>query len=147
MKIVASLDIRDFKKILSNHGLQAGGRVQKFIDSEVVRQCEPYTPFLSGTLARSPYLATEFGSGLVTYSTPYAHYQYYGIVYGPNIPMMIDGEQVWRSPKGVAKTLTDRKLQYNQEVHPMAGSYWFERMKADKKDEILEGARRIAGGK
>lgn len=150
MKLSITLNSQDLKelcnpeKILDRHGLGPMGPVQKYIDAEVIRQCEPYVPFDNGTLSRSANLATDIGSGLVVYDTPYARYQYYGEVYGPNIPMVIGGEETFRSIPGQRKTPTGKKLQYNTEVHPQAGSFWFERMIADHKDDILSGAQKVA---
>lgn len=145
MKVVAKFKMDSIQKILAKRNLETGGLVQRFIDSEVIRQCEPYVPFDEGVLTRSASLATKIGSGLVIYDTPYAHYQYYGVVYGPNIPMTIGGEQTYRSPANQAKQPTNRKLTYNKDKHPLAGSFWFERMKADHKKDILEGAKKVAG--
>lgn len=147
MKIVAKFEMNSAKKILAKRNLEQGGAVQRYIDSEVIRQCEPYVPFDEGALARSASLATRIGSGFVIYNTPHAHYQYYGVVYGPNIPMTIGGEQTFRSPVGQVKHPTNRKLTYNKEKHPLAGLYWFERMKADHKGDILKGAKKVAGVK
>lgn len=147
MKIVAHFEMDSTAKILAKRNLQLGGAVQKFIDAEVIRQNEPYVPFDEGVLTASASTATDIGSGLVVYNTPYAHYQYYGVVYGPNIPMTIGGEQTFRSPSGVKKVPTGQKLTYNKEVHHLAGSFWFQRMVADHKDDILEGAKKVAGVK
>ena len=73
MKVVAKLDMGSVKSVLAKKNLQLGGAVQKYIDSEVIRQCEPYVPFDSGILTASANTATEIGSGCVVYSTPYAH--------------------------------------------------------------------------
>lgn len=145
MRIVARLQMDSVADIIAKRGLQKRGAVQKFIDSEVIRQCEPYVPFDEGVLTASAWTATDIGSGLVVYDTPYAHYQYYGEVYGPNIPMTIGGELTFRSPKGQPKYPTGRKLQYSTEVHPLAGSHWFDRMIADHKEDIINGARKVAG--
>ena len=147
MKITATFEMDSLGKILRKRNLEKGGAVQRYIDSEVIRQCEPYVPFDEGTLTRSVSLATRIGSGTVIYATPYARYQYYGMVYGPNIPMTIGGEETFRSPKGKIKSPTGRSLTYNRERHPLAGSRWFERMKADRKKDILEGAKKVAGVK
>lgn len=50
---------------------------QQFIDSEVLKRCDPYTPFLTGTLIRSGLLGTELGSGKVKWIVPYARKRYY----------------------------------------------------------------------
>lgn len=49
----------------------------------------------------------------------YARYQYGGIVYGPNFPGAINGEPVWRSPKGEgSKYPTGREIgAYNGVVY------------------------------
>ena len=126
-------------QILAEHDMETGGEVQKYLDGAVIRYDEPYVPFDTGTLAHSSNTASVIGSGEVRYETPYARYQYYGNVMGPNIPIKQGGEVVgFFSPKNKVKTLTGRKLIYSKEHSPLAGSYWFERMKADHKDDILE---------
>lgn len=45
----------------------------------------------------------------VTWTAPYAHYQFEGIVYAPNIPQIVDGAIISWDSRG-AKTPTDRKL-------------------------------------
>ncbi len=67
----------DINVILAKRGLEAKGAVQKFIDSEVLRYCDPYIPFRSGILRKSGTLGTVIGTGLVKWSTPYARRQYY----------------------------------------------------------------------
>lgn len=64
-------------KWIKKRGLEHKGRTQKFIDSEVLRLMEPYTPFLSGTLKDSPTLQTKLGTGLIHQRQPYARRQYY----------------------------------------------------------------------
>lgn len=87
-------------------------RAQMFVDSQVLRLSDPYIPFASGTLIKSGILATDVGSGVVQWNTPYAAKQYY--------------ENKGNNPNG-----------------PMRGAYWFERMKANHKDKILQGAASI----
>ena len=52
-------------------------RMQKFVDSEVLRRCSPRVPFQTGMLENSGKLGTTVGSGLVEYIAPYARMQYY----------------------------------------------------------------------
>ena len=78
------------------------------------------------------------------WNTPYAHYQYMGIVYGPNIPIIEDGILMgFFSPPGRPKHPTDRALIYDTSYNEKAGPYWFERMKADRLNDILDEARRV----
>ena len=138
----------DTQKLLTKLNLESDGLVQKVIDEAVIRYSMPYVPWETGTLAKSAYTATDIGSGTVIYPGPYAHYMYYGEVYGPNIPVFEDdsGEPTrWFSPPGRKKHPMGRQLQYATDVNPMAGSYWFERMKADHLDDIVEEAKANVG--
>lgn len=51
---------------------------QKYVDSEVLRLCDPYTPEDSSDLIKSGTISTKIGSGLVQWNTPYAKKMYYG---------------------------------------------------------------------
>jgi len=116
MDIKTRFIIHDIQKSIAKRGLEAQGRVQQFIDSEVLRLCDPYVPMDTGHLKGSGTRHTRIGSGRVIYKTPYARRMYYN-------------------------------PQYNFQGAPMRGAYWFERMKANHKEEILKGAAKIAGGR
>lgn len=105
--------------------------VQKFVESEVIRLCEPYTPFLTGMLVKSGTLGTKLGEGVIRWIAPYARYQYYGKL------------MVGRAPK----TLTNIDLKYHGGGR--RGAFWFERMKENHMDEIVAGAQTFInrGGK
>jgi len=90
---------------------------QRFMDSEVLRRSEPYTPLLTGMLVKSGTLGTDVGSGEVAWIAPYARRQYYS----PRKP--------------------------GSKTGALRGPYWFERMKASHGQAIIAGARRIAGGR
>lgn len=51
---------------------------QKYVDGEVLRLCDPYTPEDSSDLIKSGTASTKIGSGTVTWKTPYAKKMYYG---------------------------------------------------------------------
>jgi hypothetical protein len=88
---------------------------QKFVDSEVLRLSEPFTPLLSSMLIKSGTLGTEIGSGVVQWIAPYSRRQYYS----PRKP--------------------------GSQTGPFRGPFWFHRMKAIWKTRILDGAKKIAG--
>ena len=137
--------IMDADDILAQFGLEEGGIVQQVIDKSVIDYCMPYVPHDTGTLETSPYAVTDIGSGEVVYPGPYAHYMYYGEVYGPNIPVFIDdsGEPAYFfSPPGKTKHPTGESLQYSKDYNALAGAFWFERMKADHAQDIIEEARK-----
>jgi len=124
-------------RILKAHGLEKGGRVQKFVDSESIRLMSPYTPYLHGDLEKSVVIGTVIGSGILSYNSPYARFQYYGKV-------MIDPKtgSTW-APLHGKKVVTDRELEYQTSRHPLAGKKWFDRMKEDKSEQILRGCKKL----
>ena len=131
--------------LLHEYGLEKGGRVQYTIDQTVIDFCTPYVPASPDrTLEFSAEASTELGSGMVIWNTPYAHYLYNGEVYGPNFQVMIGGVMEWRSYAGRPKQPTGRELTYDTSQNPLAGPHWFERMKADRMNDILDTARRVA---
>lgn len=115
-------------------------RVQKYVDSSCIRHMNKFTPMRSGMLVRSATLGTKIGSGRIEYSSPYARYLYYGRL----MVSSITGSSY--ASLGEKKILTPIELSYDTSAHSLAGPFWFERMKAEKLDEIRAGAARIAGG-
>lgn len=111
--------------------------VQMYVDSTVIRLMIPYTPMRNGILYKSATLGTVIGSGEIHQIVPYAKFQYYG-----NVMVSRLTGSAW-ARNGESKVLTNRPLHYDTSRHPLAGKLWFERMKADKKDAILQGARRF----
>ena len=138
-RITARLDAKiSPDDLLVAYGLERGGRVQKVIDQKVIDYCKPYTPASPDrTLESSAQMSTEIGSGRVIWNTPYAQYQYYGLV------MTDEAGRTWVGPGEKKPVITDRPLIYDTAQNPMAGSYWFERMKADRLNDILDEARRV----
>lgn len=135
MNFEAKLFLKPTEEIMRNHGIDDGGKVQKYIDSEVIRLCGPYTPHRTGALKKSATTGTKIGSGKVEYASPYARFQYYGKV----MVSPVTGSPWAR--KDEKKVLTNRELTYHG--GGKCGKLWFERMKADHKDKILAGARRF----
>lgn len=103
--------------ILKARGLDPNGEVQRFIDSEVLRYCEPYVPFDTGTLVQSGVINTVVGSGEIKYRTPYARRWYY-------MPANFQG-----APR--------RGNYWFERAIKQEGG----------KDKILAGARKLAGAK
>ena len=140
MQFDAHLDMKPTAEMLKSHGLGEGGEIQKFVDSECKRVMEPYTPMISGMMIDSVEIGTVIGSGVIEYTSPYARFQYYG-----NVMIYEPTGSTW-APLGGKKVVTDRKLVHNTSRHPKAGPYWFDRAMQDHKEEILEGAQKIARG-
>lgn len=102
----------DTNEVLRNHGLEDGGRVQQYVDSECLRLMDQFTPRDTGNLIANAIANTVIGSGTIKYRTPYARRLYYN-------------------------------PQYSFQGAPQRGGYWFERMKQQYKESILNGAARI----
>ncbi len=113
------LKIKTNDELLRERGLNKGGAVQKYIDSEVIRCMDPFTPFRTGYLKKSATLGTTIGSGLIKYAAPYAREQYYN--------------NSGRGTEGLSRG-------------GKRGRYWFEHMKVIFGNAILAGAARISGG-
>ena len=127
--------------ILMAFGLDDGGRVQQAIDQTVIDYCNDggYVPASPDrTLEFSAQIASEIGSGMVIWDTPYARYQYYGFV------MTDELGRTWVGPGEKKPIVTDRPLTYDTSQNQLAGPRWFERMKADRLNGILDVARRVA---
>lgn len=80
------LSLDSNEHIVGKRGLERYGRAQKTLDSEVMRLCDPYVPFRTGSLKTSAITATDIGSGVVEYNAPYAYKQYhFGRVAGQGV--------------------------------------------------------------
>lgn len=88
--------------------------------------------------------AIKVSKDYVHYTQPYAHYQYTGEIYGPNIPFTDeDGLVYWRSPKGKKKYPTGRPITYSKQEHPKASKEWDKAMMADKGEQFMKEVKRI----
>lgn len=103
-----------------------GGRVQQYIDAQVIKECEPYVPFREGILKGSARVAN--GGGAVEYTAPYARRHYYNA--------------------GGVDILGRRYGPSTFKGGPLRGSFWFERMKkAGGAERILRGAAALVGAR
>ena len=143
MEFNGKLEIKPTELLLKKRGLQNMGAVQKYIDSECILLMIKYTPMRNGILIGSAKRGTVIGSGEIHQNTPYARYQYYGEVYGPNYPIF-EGDNIVGYYSPPKKHPTGKELKYDKSKNPNAGKMWFERMKENHKNQILKGAQEIA---
>lgn len=128
-------EIKPVQQILQNHGLGECGPVQKLVDSECMRYMGDYMPRRQvGELEHMMVLVTTIGSGEIDTPGPFAHYLYEGILY-----VSPTTGSAW-AKKNEIKVPTGKELTYAGA--PMRGKKWFERMKADHKEDILQSARK-----
>lgn len=105
--------------IMVDLGIDADGRIQRFLVDDCIRHMDKYIPMRSGNLAGT-YTTT---STSVTYTMPYARYQYYGV-----------------SKNGKA-------LKYKTNKHKEAGPYWDRRMvSAEIQNVVAEVQNEIKRG-
>ncbi|SEU18456.1 minor capsid protein [Enterocloster clostridioformis] len=129
-------NISTAETIKRNHGLQPGGSVQKLVDGECMRYMGDYMPRRqAGELQHMMVMATVIGSGQIDIPGPYAHYLHEGILY-----VSPTTGSAW-AKKNEIKIPTDQELTYAGA--PMRGKKFFDRMKADHKDDILRAAREL----
>lgn len=113
-------------RIMKQRGLGGDHRAQVFLASEVKRLSDRYVPMQQGLLKNRAVVASD-GSTL-TYTQPYAHYQYYGEVMAGRAP----------------KHYTGKELTYHGA--PMRGPRWDKRMMADKSGEVVNNLKEYIGG-
>ena len=140
---MAVVQIRLDKASVDALAAQLGGLVDDetmlYAHHRLAAYFDPYIPKETGTLSQS----TNATSDYLEYYQPYAHYQWAGFVYGPNIPIYEDGVIVgWFSIPGRKKTPTGALLTYSHEVNPQAGAHWDQRMMAEKGAQYAEDVAR-----
>lgn len=106
-----------WNKSFATRRTQNFSRIQKYVDSEVLRCCSPKVPLDTGMLEESGKLGTVIGSGEVQYIAPYAAVQYY-----------------------------NKGFDHSGNHHPDGGALWFERMKVFNGKDIINGAKKMARG-
>lgn len=137
------VDFSDAAKVLENHGLEKGGRVQAFFTNEVMRRSDPYVPFSSGPLKNTARITADMDG--IVYNQPYARVNWYG-------KLMVDPVTkkgaffspeygFWSRPK-VKKELSDRDMEY--QGAPLRGPRWVERSWFDNKDDIIRSTEKFA---
>ena len=108
--------------------------VKLAMHNALAKEMNPYVPMQTGVLSQSIEITPDY----VRYIQPYAHYQYTGIVYGPNYPITENGVITgWFSPPGKgSKHPTGEPIQYSTEMHPLATHHWDKAMLRDRGKEF-----------
>ena len=138
--IDVEISLPEVDKLVRRLGINRRGSVQMAVAEEVLRLSDALVPFDSGILKQSAMI--EDGGQVVSWNTPYARYQYYGM-------LMVDPKYkkgamfskyygFWSRP-GVVKELTDTSLQYQGQ----GTSHWVEvAMQNGGMEQVLEAARK-----
>ncbi len=127
-------------KLVRKLGINRRGSVQMAVAEEVLRLSDALVPFDSGVLKQSAMI--EDGGEIVSWNTPYARYQYYGmLMVDPKYKKgaMFNKEYGFWSRPGVVKELTDTSLHYQGQ----GTSHWVEvAMQNGGMEQVLEAARK-----
>lgn len=84
--------------------LLKSNNARKEMNQIILDAANKYVPTKSGALRDSGYVYPS----RIGWNTPYARYQYGGVVYGPNIPGLMSGTLIWR--RGRRRGPTGRML-------------------------------------
>lgn len=135
MSAEVRVDISGVVRKLQN-AFEPDDRLKLYANIRLAAYCEPYIPMETGTLSNMRRTTPEY----VEYTAPYAHYQYMGEVYGPNIPVRNEAGTIigWFSPPGQRKQPTGRELTYSKELHPLATDHWDQAAMRARGDDLTE---------
>lgn len=124
--------INPASRVLSDHGLDRGGDVQKFWTVTVMRRMQRRMPYRSGLMIKRMIAATDLSKPLIVIPGPEVRMLYHGkVMVDPKTGaagfLTADG---WKSRKGVKKSISNRDIEYTTTKNPEAGPYWDRRTKA-----------------
>lgn len=110
--------LKPTSQIKARLGIEPNGRVQKFFTNTCYKHMDKYVPMREGNLRT----VVDVKSDSITYESPYARYQYYG--------MREDGSHV------VSNYTT-----------PGTGTYWDKRMVSAEMQDVVKEVQDYIGGK
>lgn len=106
-----------------------------FLANEAKRLMDPYVPAENMMLSQNVEVYTEKGEGVVHYLSPYAHYQYEGLLYVSSLT-----GSAWSH--GEYKVETKKKLKHSTFRHPLATSHWDKAMMTARKGDLADAYQR-----
>lgn len=113
-----AVKLKPTNQIKARLGIEPNGRVQKFFTNTCYKHMDKYVPMDKGDLRTN----VDVQSDSITYESPYAEYQYYG--------MRQDGS-------AVVKNYTT----------PGTGPYWDRLMTSAEMDDVVKEVQDYIGGK
>lgn len=106
-----------------------------FLANEAKKLMNPYVPADNMMLSQNIEVYTEKGEGVVHYLSPYANYQYEGVLYVSSIT-----GSAWSS--GEYKVPTHKELNHSTFRHPLATSHWDQAMVRARKADLADAYQR-----
>lgn len=107
--------------------------------SEWHRLYRPYCPFREGALYGQVNITGGNGEGTIEHTAPYAHYQYEGEAYGPNVPISQGGAIVGYFSPVTPKHPTGKMLKYTG----MGTRHWDQAARPTQLPLLLQSLQRF----
>ena len=127
---------KPLKTIYNSLGLEEKGKVQAFLDKTTAEYLMKYVSKKGGVQEKSIPTASKYGSGRIIINVRYARFQAEG-----KIMVGVNSRRAW-ARKNEQKVVINKNLKYHSDS--LRGAHPFERMKADKKDSILNQTANFA---
>ena len=127
---------KPLKTIYNSLGLEEKGKVQAFLDKTTAEYLMKYVSKKGGVQEKSIPTASKYGSGRIIINVRYARFQAEG-----KIMVGVNSRRAW-ARKNEKKVVINKNLKYHSDS--LRGAHHFERMKADKKDSILNQTANFA---
>lgn len=112
------VQMNSVNNIKARLGIDPNGKVQKFITNTCYKHMDKYVPMDFGDLRTN----VDIGDDYITYESPYARYQYYGI-------------------------RQDGTHEVENYTTPGTGPYWDMKMWSAEKENVLKEVQDYVGGK
>lgn len=127
---------KPLKTIYNSLGLEKKGKVQTFLDKTTAEYLMKYVSRKGGAQEKSIPIASNYGSGRIIINVHYARFQAEG-----KVMVGVNSRKAW-ARKNEKKVVINKNLKYHSDS--LRGAHPFERMKADKKDSILNQTANFA---
>ena len=127
---------KPLKMIYNSLGLEEKGKVQAFLDKTTAEYLMKYVSKKGGVQEKSIPTASKYGSGRIIINVRYARFQAEG-----KVMVGVNSRRAW-ARKNEKKVVINKNLKYHSDS--LRGAHPFERMKADKKDSILNQTANFA---
>lgn len=127
---------KPLKTIYNSLGLEEKGKVQAFLDKTTAEYLMKYVSKKGGAQEKSIPTASKYGSGRIIINVRCARFQAEG-----KVMVGVNSRRAW-ARKNEKKVVINKNLKYHSDS--LRGAHPFERMKADKKDSILNQTANFA---
>ena len=127
---------KPLKTIYNSLGLEEKGKVQTFLDKTTAEYLMKYVSKKGGAQEKSIPIASNYGSGKIIINVRYARFQAEG-----KVMVGVDSRRAW-ARKNEKKVVINKNLKYHS--NSLRGAHPFERMKADKRNSILNQTANFA---